>query len=157
MELDEVLEVIRAFNEHGVEYVLIGGVAVNFHGIPRATEDVDFLIRPDAENMARVRAALRSLFDDESVEEITADDMQRYAVIRYGPPSGTFYVDLISRIGESFRFEDIESEVVELEGLPVRMATARSLYRMKRDTLREKDRFDALALEMRFGLGNEEG
>ncbi len=41
MELEEVLAVVRAFNERGVEYVLIGGVAVNLHGLVRGTEDVD--------------------------------------------------------------------------------------------------------------------
>ncbi len=153
--MDDAFDVIRAFNDRGVEYVLIGGVAVNLHGLLRGTEDVDFLIRPDPDNVARVRAALMSLFDDESVEEITAGDMERYAVIRYGPPTGAFYVDLISKIGDAFRFDDIESEVLEVEGLGVRVATAKALYRMKRDTVREKDRHDALALQVRYGLGDE--
>ena len=56
--LDEALRVIEAFNEARVEYVVVGGVAVNLHGLVRATEDMDVFVKPDAQNIARVRQAL---------------------------------------------------------------------------------------------------
>ena len=46
-----------AMADEGVDYVLVGGVAVNLHGIVRATEDADLFVRPDAENVARLRRA----------------------------------------------------------------------------------------------------
>ncbi|NOZ79230.1 MAG: nucleotidyl transferase AbiEii/AbiGii toxin family protein [Acidobacteria bacterium] len=156
MELDDVLAVIRAFNEHGVKYVLIGGVAVNLHGLVRGTEDVDFLVDPDAGNFSRIRRALKSLFQDSSIDEITAEDAGRYAVIRYGPPEGRYYIDLLTRIGEAFRYGEIKSETVNVNGIPVCVATPRALYRMKRNTLRGKDRDDALALRIRFGFAEED-
>jgi len=156
MELDDVIAVIRAFNEYGVEYVLIGGVAVNLHGLVRGTEDVDFLVAPDPGNFSRIRSALESLFQDPSIDEITAEDGRRYAVIRYGPPEGSFYIDLLTRIGEAFRYGEIESDTINVDGVPVRVATPRALYRMKRDTLRGKDRDDALALRIRYGLAEED-
>ncbi len=156
MELDDVLAVIRAFNVHGVKYVLIGGVALSLHGLVRGTEDVDVLVAPGAENFSRIRLALRSLFGDSSIEEITAEDASRYAVIRYGPPDGRFYIDLLTRIGEAFRYGEIESETIEVDGVAVRVATPRALYRMKRNTLRGRDRDDAMALKIRFDLMDEE-
>lgn len=41
MELDEVMKVLAAFEREHVDYVVVGGVAVNFHGLIRATEDLD--------------------------------------------------------------------------------------------------------------------
>ena len=49
MDRDEILQVLRAFEEQGLEYVLIGAAAMGFHGIVRATEDLDFFIRATAE------------------------------------------------------------------------------------------------------------
>ena len=72
---DECLRVIAAFNAEGVDYVVIGGVAVNLHGLIRATEDLDVFVRPDAENIARLRRALRRVWDDPCIDEITAEDL----------------------------------------------------------------------------------
>ena len=47
MERQEVLRVLRALQDAGVEYVLIGAMAMGFHGVVRATEDVDMLVRAD--------------------------------------------------------------------------------------------------------------
>jgi hypothetical protein len=72
---DDVLRVIEALNSAGVEYVVIGGVGLNVHGIIRATEDLDLFVRPDAGNVARLRSALKAVWSDPSIEEITADDL----------------------------------------------------------------------------------
>ena len=60
--------------------------------------------------------------------------------------------DLISRLGTAFGFEDLEAETVVLEGVQVRVATPRTLYRMKKDTVRPLDRADAQALREKFKL-----
>ena len=46
----------------------------------------------------------------------------------------------------------MERSVVDIDGVPVHVATARMLYEMKRDTVRPQDRADAHALRERFGL-----
>lgn len=71
---------------------------------------------------------------------------------RYGPPAHNFVIDLTTRIGEAFAFDDLERTVVELHGQPVPMATARMLVRMKRDSTREKDRSDVTRLRERHGI-----
>ena len=61
-------------------------------------------------------------------------------------------VDLIARLGEKVAFEDLQSEQMEIEGVPVCVATPATLYRMKKDTLRPVDRMDAEALRRKFRL-----
>jgi Nucleotidyl transferase of unknown function (DUF2204) len=52
---------LRTLNEHGVEFVVIGGVAVAAHGYVRATEDLDIVPEPSGENADRLARALRAL------------------------------------------------------------------------------------------------
>jgi Nucleotidyl transferase AbiEii toxin, Type IV TA system len=152
MEFDRFLDVIRAFQRAGVDYVLVGGVAVNLHGIVRATEDIDFFIRPDDENVERLKSALRSLWDDPEIDEIRAGDFDAYPTLRYGPPGEDLVIDLLTRIGTAFSYEDIESESLTVEGVPVRVASPASLVRMKRNTVRPIDKADAAALARMFGV-----
>lgn len=156
MDFDKFLEVLRALAREGVDYVLVGAVALGVHGIVRATEDVDLFIRPDGENVERLKRALRSVWDDPDIAGITADDLAgEYSTVRYGPPGEGFVIDLLSRLGSAFAFEDLESEMVSVEGVPARVATPATLYRMKRGTLRPIDRADAAALREKFGLVEE--
>ena len=51
-------EFFRWLNHHEVEYLLVGGYAVGYHGYPRATMDIDVWIAPTPENAQKVVAAL---------------------------------------------------------------------------------------------------
>jgi len=51
-------ELLFAFNEGHVKYLVVGGYAVSFHAEPRATKDLDILVSADAENAKAVYAAL---------------------------------------------------------------------------------------------------
>jgi transcriptional regulator with XRE-family HTH domain len=53
--------ILRALADHGVDYVVIGGVAVQTHGHPRTTQDLDLLPEPSPANLERLRAALVAL------------------------------------------------------------------------------------------------
>ena len=50
---------VDVLNKHRVEFVIVGAYAVTFHGSPRLTEDIDFLVRPTVANTRRLRAALK--------------------------------------------------------------------------------------------------
>lgn len=77
-------------------------------------------------------------------------------MIQYVPPSGTYHIYILTRLGEAFSFEDIETQEMEFEGVRVRVATPRMLYRMKKDTVRIQDRADAERLRKRFNLEPED-
>jgi len=51
-------ELLSVFNTHRVKYLIVGGYAVSLHAQPRATKDIDILVKPDAENAKAVYAAL---------------------------------------------------------------------------------------------------
>ncbi len=55
---NDLRELLLAFNEHGVEYLLVGGYAVGVYAEPRATKDLDILIRPEQENSNAVYRAI---------------------------------------------------------------------------------------------------
>ncbi len=55
------VEIFRALNSHGVDYLIIGGVAVQAYGHVRTTQDVDVIVAPDAGNLERLAAALKQL------------------------------------------------------------------------------------------------
>lgn len=156
MEFDKLLELLRAFHDEAVEYVLVGGAAMNLLGLVRSTVDVDFFVRPDAGNVDRIRRALRRVWDDPEIDGIVASDLAGdYAVVRYGPPDEALAVDLIARVGDAFSFEDLQWSAIVVEGVPVRVATPETLYRLKRNTVRPIDRADAAALKQKFGLTEE--
>lgn len=157
MDRDEILRVFRAFESAGLEYVLIGATAMGIHGLVRATEDIDLVIKATPENVERLRAALRLAYDnDPHIEEISATDLLgEYPALRYYPPSGDLYFDVITRLGEAASYESVDAEIREIEGARVSVATARALYRLKKGTVRAKDRQDAAALRERFGWKDE--
>ena len=55
---DDLKELLRAFNEHAVKYLIVGGYAFGVHAEPRATKDLDIFIRSDEENGKAVFRAL---------------------------------------------------------------------------------------------------
>jgi hypothetical protein len=153
MDFGKVLALIDAMNREGVDYITFGAVALNLHGIIRATTDADFFIKPDRENIERLKRALRSIWKDPHIEEITADDLLgEYPAITYGPPDDSFGIDFLTRLGEVYSYDNLTSQVIEYEGVPVRVVTAAKLYEMKRDTVRAKDRVDAEWLKKEFGF-----
>ena len=157
MDLQEAKRILAAFEREGVEYVLIGSMAMAAQGLVRATRDLDFFVSPTEENIARLRKALMSIYDnDPNIEQILSSDLAGdYPAIEYVPPDGRYSMDILSRLGEAFRYETIESADLLIDGIRVRVATPQMLYRMKRDTVRPQDRLDAEMLKREFGLGED--
>lgn len=142
----DFIAILAALDKQDVDYVLIGGVAVILHGMERLTRDVDIMVKMAPENIERLRKALHEVFDDASIEEITLGELRKYPVIRYGTPNG-FYIDVIARIGEVAAFENVAYEVLNYEGTKIKIATPETLYRLKKDTVRDRDKMDAAFLQ----------
>ena len=147
------MRVLRAFESAGLEYVLIGAAAMGFHGVVRATEDLDLFIRATPENIEKLRSAFRAAYGDPKINEISsADLLGEYPSVRYVPPTGDLYFDVMTRLGEVESFETIDAEVKEVDGTRVWVATPAALYRMKKGTVRSLDHADAAAIRERFSL-----
>src|SRR3954447_17918738 len=140
MELDEALKVLACLENEGVDYCLVGGAALALHGLVRATEDLDLFVRPTAENIESLRRALRAVYDDPNVDEISTEDLLGdYPAVRYFPPEGELFLDILTRLGEFATFESLEAREVEWNGVKVKVASPKTLYWMKKDTVRDID------------------
>ena len=81
----DLREFIALMNSHEVEYVLVGGHAVAYHGYPRFTGDMDFFVKASTPNAARVIAVLQSFgFSDVAALESTLVEAAK--VIQLGRP-----------------------------------------------------------------------
>lgn len=67
------LPLLRFLHERGVEHIIIGGVAVNAHGLIRPSEDLDIVPDPSVENLSRLAAALAEL-NASNAEAVDFDD-----------------------------------------------------------------------------------
>jgi hypothetical protein len=156
MDFSQAMRVLAAFARHGVDYTLVGSMAMAAQGLVRATRDMAVFVASDAANVERLKSALRELFNDPAIDEIRSTELAGdYPALQYVPPEGDFWIDILARLGEAFRFADLESEVLEVEGIRIRVATPRMLYRMKKGTVRPQDRVDAEMLKQRFGIEEE--
>lgn len=73
--LPEHTEILKALNEHHVEYLLIGGYAVIFHGYHRTTGDMDIWLKPDNANKQKIISAFRTVgYDDVSLQQLNGYD-----------------------------------------------------------------------------------
>jgi len=144
--LDEDLrELLALFHSREVEFLVVDGHAVAFHGYPRLTEDLDLFVRPDADNGSRIVDALREFGFDSlglTASDFQADDR----VIQLGRRPNR--VDLLTRV-YGITFDDAWSRktFASLDGAPVWMISREDLIRAKRATGRPQDLVDADKLE----------
>ena len=151
---DEILgKLFRALYKHGVRYALFGGLAMVAHRLARATDDVDLFLAEGDDNVQAVIAALHETFEgDSGVDEITAADLNEYGLIRFGVRDYDMVVDLTQRIGEVFRYDNLEIQEVEMYDCPVTVVSPRTLVLMKRDTRRPQDVADVERLRLHFQI-----
>lgn len=138
-------DILSAFIEERVEFLVVGAYAMAFYGFVRATGDIDLWIRCSDENAERVWRALQifgaPLFDL-NIEDLKTPGM----VFQIGlVPSR---IDVITQI-DGVEFEDAwkEHKTVEIENLQIPVIGKAQLLINKKSTGRAKDRNDALWLQ----------
>lgn len=143
----DLCALLALFNAKGVEFLVVGGHAVAFHGYPRLTEDLDLWVRPDSANGACVVAALDE-FGFGSIGLTPADFEADDRVIQLGRRPNR--VDLLTRVyGVSFPEAWTRRTATSLGGTAVWMISREDLIRAKRATGRPQDLVDADKLEGR--------
>ena len=151
--------IFEALNESGVRYVVVGGVAVVLHGHARLTADldlavdlspasakkaVDALVRTGLQPRAPVEA---SDFADPKARARWVEEQSMQMFTMWDPKNVLRLVDLF--VENPIDFEELwaGSELVELEGTAVRVASVPDLIRLKRMAARPQDASDIEALE----------
>ncbi len=140
--LDDVKRICTALNAAGVKYALIGGLAINYYGYPRATQDIDFLVDPSEENVMKIRNAL-SFLPDGAAKELRPDDVKLYSIVRI---ADEIVIDLIGSAGD-INYNSITIEFANIDGTQIPIADIDSLIKTKQG-LREKDAMDRTFLLM---------
>jgi len=138
-------EWLESLNASGVEYVVVGGIALAFHGIVRYTGDLDVLVHASAANAERVMLALRR-FGFESLKLTEADFAKPDQVVQLGyPPSR---IDILTSI-DGVGWSQVSAGAVsgDYAGVPVRFISRDDLIRNKRATGRPQDAVDADKLQ----------
>lgn len=140
---------------HGVDYVVIGGVATQVHGHRRTTMDLDLMPGPDSENLTCLAAALeeleaRPLEGDLGKAEIPVSDPERLAVAAIVPPLLTRHgqVHILKEPKGARAFEELRKAalVVQLAGVDVAIVSLDDLIRMKKAAGRPIDIEDIAVL-----------
>ena len=137
---DLTLELLRRFQQEGVEYVLVGGQAVRLNGFVRATEDVDVLLKPGRSNGERTIRALGFLASSAELDPAWFEPQQ--GEVENIRVADDLLIDLLfAANGETF--ETLQPFVRELliEGVTVKLLNIEGLLRSKTD-YREKDLLD---------------
>lgn len=159
-ELD-IRGILEELERAGVEFLVIGGVAVGFHGFVRATKDIDIVPAPDPQNIAKLAAVLRTL--DAQLEG--ADDFDDGELPNPLDPEalalggnwvlrtrlGRF--DIMQWIDEDELWGKLSPTAVEAEigGLTVRMVGYEELITLKENAGRPEDLIDLQRLRQARG------
>lgn len=153
METPSFRRILELFEAHGVEYVVVGGVAAVLQGAPVTTFDIDALVRVDADNADRLVAALTAL-EAHYREQRSAtlrpsrDDILAGGHLLLMTNSGP--LDVLGFVGKNRRYEDlaVAADVVDVGGLSVRVLGLKALIDEKRALGRDKDQAMLRMLEV---------
>lgn len=143
--LPDFEELLKLLEKHGVNYLIVGGYAVAFHGYPRFTKDMDLFYSTEKENVHRLQNALIEFgftSADLPLELFTNSE----SVISFGfPPSR---VDLLNAV-DGIKFEDaLPNQIRGLYGqVTVPFIGIEDLIKNKTSTQRTKDKGDAEELQ----------
>ena len=134
-------DILSAFSEENVEYLLVGAYALAAHGQVRATGDIDLWVRNSEDNALRIMSALASF--GAPLHQIEARDFETPGTV-FQIGVAPRRVDILTSI-DAVQFEEAwpAREEVEVAGLKVPVIGRHHLLRNKRATGRPKDLADA--------------
>jgi hypothetical protein len=155
----KIAELLESLSDEHVQYVLIGGLAVQLHGFLRATFDIDLVLAMDDENLVRfiavakrlglvpaIPVAIETLRNDRLIEQWYREKGMLSFSLRE-PQIGGSVVDILVRPEVPFNTLVSNAVIGELFGRQVTIAAIEDLLVMKRVSNRPKDQIDIMALE----------
>ncbi len=144
-------DLLEEFARDAVEFVLVGGWAVAVHGRPRATKDIDLVVRGTAENLQRAAKALARFGAPANVVAAVASMSDSDVVFLGQPPLRIDLLRSIDGLDEATLFGDVVHTT--LDGIEVPVISLDNLIVNKRAVGRPQDLIDAEFLEQVRGRG----
>lgn len=144
---EDFRDLLIELHDSGAEFVVLGGHAVAYHGHPRATKDLDVLVRATPANAARVYRALAAFGAPLSSFAVAEADFATYdGVLQVGLPPRR--IDVLNRAdGITFDEAAAGQDSFEVEGRRIPVIGLAALLKNKRITARPQDLADVSALE----------
>ncbi len=144
---EDLVNLCRVLNQLGARYLIVGGFAVMYSGYARTTMDVDLLMSVDPQNEARVFQGLATL-PDKAVLELKPGEVSEYTVVRV---ADEITIDLMQS-ASGINYEEAAKDIVirRVQDVDIPFASPRLLWRMKKNTYREKDLPDLLFLRQQY-------
>jgi len=135
---------IESLNSSGVEYMVVGAVALAYHGFPRYTGDLDVLVRNSPDNAKRLESALTE-FGMAGLGLKAADFVESYRVVQLGVAPNR--IDLLTSL-TGLTFDEAWPGHIEtvMDGARINLIGRDALIRNKRRTGRAQDMADLEAL-----------
>lgn len=142
MPTQSFLRILQLLDRHGVEYVVVGGVAAVLQGAPVTTFDIDALVKVDEANADRLLAVLNVLegrYREHDTLQPTRDDLLAGGHLLLMTNSGP--LDILGFIGGGKRYEDIAdvTATIAVGDLSVRVLGIEALIEEKKALGRDKD------------------
>jgi len=145
---ETLVEICTLLNKHEVDYLLIGGVAVVYHGYTRSTADLDFWYNPTLTNFQRITNAIKEYgIDVSDLERIIFDPKKTF--LRF--PTSAFQAEFLPAIpGDiSFTTAKAKAEILKINNTQVFIIGYEDLIKNKLSTNRLKDQADVEELTKR--------
>lgn len=130
-------EFLKLLRENEVEYLLIGGYAIGYHGYPRATNDLDVWVAIDPKNAQKIVAALQQ-FGFQTSDLTDELFLQEKSIVRMGVPP--MRIEILTTIS-GVDFEECFQARIEtiLDGVEVNLISLSHLKQNKKASGRYKD------------------
>lgn len=156
----DYLAIFKGLNEAEIDYLVIGGLAVNFYGVPRMTYDVDIVVLPDRENLVktvrlfgewgykpRVPVNPEDLAD-ESVRDRWFKEKNMVAFTFYSESLPIGEIDLVFHLPIPYPELREKAVSMDIQGVKVPVISVHHLIQLKSLTGREQDLADIEYLKM---------
>lgn len=141
----DLIDLLSAFADEHVEYLLVGGQAVALHGVPRFTKDADLWLRDTVQNLERAKRALTS-FGAPPGTLRALEEARDLDVVWMGHPPAR--IDLMKHVpGGDFEAAYRTRATFEVAGISVSCVGKAELIAQKRASGRPQDLVDAAHLE----------
>lgn len=147
MQIKEIFSAIcKLLNKSKVDYLVIGGFAVIYHGFPRTTSDVDFWYKPTNDNFLKIVAALEEFdIDVSSLKEMVFDPKKTFLRIPVHGIDIEFLPDILGGVAYAAAKENALS--AKVNDIEISIIGYGDLLKIKKATDRPKDRLDIEELE----------
>lgn len=141
---EDLKELLRAFNDHGVKYLIVGGYAFGVHAEPRATKDLDIFVRAEEENSKAIFRALAQY--GAPLEGLTPSDFMDGTTFQIGQPPTR--IDILQQI-DGVTFDEAWENRIDgvIDGqIRAGVISRNDLIRNKLASGREQDMLDVKTL-----------